>query len=195
MVLRLTLAVGLLAVAVLLTPAGCSSSSTSTPGSCTVIKASSYDQSCVTDTDCAMVSEGSFCYRECQPCPYAVISVGATAKYEHDVAAALSGDQSSVSCGAARPRRLPPAVSRASATRTTSVKRRTPALRRSFAREHASAVRTTCPPWSTAAASRGAACQTTPASMPRGARDSFGPRHTLGPPDRLRLPAMKRPVQ
>jgi hypothetical protein len=29
----------------------------------------------------------------------------------------------------------------------------------------------------------------------RGARDSLGPRHTLGPSDRLRLPAMKRPVK
>jgi hypothetical protein len=117
---HLPLAFGLLgAMCLLSAAAGCTSNSTGdgtadgaamTPdgesdasASCTVIHAASYDQSCATATDCAMVGEGSFCLRDCQPCPYAVINVGATAAYDRDVAAALSGDRSTVSCGVCAP--------------------------------------------------------------------------------------------
>jgi hypothetical protein len=71
------------------------------------ILASSYDQSCSTVDDCARVGEGDFCYRECQPCPYAVINVGALPKYGQDVAAALSGDKTTVSCGVCGPAPFP----------------------------------------------------------------------------------------
>jgi hypothetical protein len=49
-------------------------------GTCGVIRASDYDQSCITDQDCATVFEGDTCIYQCQ-CPNAVVSRSALAYY------------------------------------------------------------------------------------------------------------------
>jgi|HubBroStandDraft_1064217.scaffolds.fasta_scaffold16565_2 hypothetical protein len=49
------------------------------------ILALNYDQSCTTDTDCVPISEGNAC-TIVGPCPSAVISKGAYAKYQSDIA-------------------------------------------------------------------------------------------------------------
>jgi hypothetical protein len=60
------------------------------PGDCTdanvqLIQASSYDQSCKTDTDCVPISEGNAC--DLLPCcPNATISKTALAQYQSDLA-------------------------------------------------------------------------------------------------------------
>jgi hypothetical protein len=60
------------------------------PGDCTdanvqLIQASSYDQSCKTDTDCVPISEGNAC--DLLPCcPNATISKSALAQYQSDLA-------------------------------------------------------------------------------------------------------------
>jgi hypothetical protein len=50
---------------------------------CGTIKASDYDQTCATDTDCAAVTEGDLCTPTCQ-CGNAAINVSAAAQYEAD---------------------------------------------------------------------------------------------------------------
>jgi len=64
-------------------------------GDCTganvqLIQASSYDQSCQTDTDCVAVSEGNAC--DLLPaCPNATISKAALARYQSDLVKTRSG--------------------------------------------------------------------------------------------------------
>ncbi len=50
---------------------------------CGTIKASDYDQTCTTDTDCTTVYEGDLCAQSCQ-CPNAAINMDVTAQYEAD---------------------------------------------------------------------------------------------------------------
>jgi hypothetical protein len=52
------------------------------------IKASSYDQSCTSDSDCVAVAEGDSCLACAFSCPNAVINPGALAKYRSDIASA-----------------------------------------------------------------------------------------------------------
>lgn len=66
------------------------------------IKASSYDQTCQTDSDCVPVGEGQSCY----PCslaygPYGAISRGVLTQFEADVAKTPGGAGTPVSCGTA----------------------------------------------------------------------------------------------
>ena len=56
---------------------------------CGTIKASDYDQTCATDTDCTTVFEGNLCAPTCQ-CANAAINVGAAAQYEADFAKKVS---------------------------------------------------------------------------------------------------------
>jgi hypothetical protein len=89
---------------------GNGSDAATAPIDCTgapTILASSYDQTCSTAADCTMVSEGQFCSPECPPCPYAVISVGALAKYGHDVGAASKEERGSFACGVCAPAAFP----------------------------------------------------------------------------------------
>ncbi len=57
----------------------------SNPGGQT-IKASNYDQSCSSDSDCAQVAEGDFCVPGAAVCPTATINKGALPQYQADVA-------------------------------------------------------------------------------------------------------------
>jgi hypothetical protein len=57
---------------------------------CGTIKASDYDQSCASDSDCVTEPEGDFCGAQCTNCPGAVISVMAQAQYEADLASKIS---------------------------------------------------------------------------------------------------------
>jgi hypothetical protein len=50
-----------------------------------LIKASNYDQSCQTDSDCVAVAEGNFCRPGAADCPSASISKSASAQYWADV--------------------------------------------------------------------------------------------------------------
>jgi hypothetical protein len=50
-----------------------------------LIKASNYDQSCQTDSDCIAVAEGNFCRPGALDCPSATISKSASAQYWADV--------------------------------------------------------------------------------------------------------------
>ncbi len=69
-------------------PARClwSSRAMDAAGSAQLIQASSYDQSCKTDTDCVWVAEGDFCRPGAGNCPNAAISKSANAQYQADVA-------------------------------------------------------------------------------------------------------------
>ncbi len=51
-----------------------------------MIKASNYDQSCASDSDCVAVTEGDFCVPGANVCPMATINKGALAQYQADVA-------------------------------------------------------------------------------------------------------------
>jgi hypothetical protein len=57
-----------------------------TDASAQIILASSYDQSCTTDSDCIGVAEGNFCYPGATNCATATISKSANAQYQADVA-------------------------------------------------------------------------------------------------------------
>ena len=50
------------------------------------IKASNYDQSCASDSDCVAVTEGDFCVPGANVCPMATISKSGLAQYQADVA-------------------------------------------------------------------------------------------------------------
>jgi hypothetical protein len=56
---------------------------------CAVIRASDYDQSCTTDSDCMAVTEGNSC-RPCFACPNAAINGRDLDRYQSDVAAATT---------------------------------------------------------------------------------------------------------
>jgi hypothetical protein len=63
---------------------GDASADASADGSvCGTILASSYDQSCMQDTDCVGVASGTFCTNACQ-CPNDAINKGAQAQYFAD---------------------------------------------------------------------------------------------------------------
>jgi hypothetical protein len=55
-------------------------------GGAQIILASTYDQSCTTDSDCIWVAEGNFCYPGETNCTTATISKSASAQYQADVA-------------------------------------------------------------------------------------------------------------
>jgi len=55
------------------------------------IRASDYDQTCQTDSDCLGVSEGNACYPCTLGCPSTAINVAAKAQYSADVAKILAG--------------------------------------------------------------------------------------------------------
>jgi hypothetical protein len=57
---------------------------------CGTIRASDYDQTCKTDSDCVTEPEGDFCRNKCTNCAGAVINVNAQAKYEADVSSKIS---------------------------------------------------------------------------------------------------------
>ena len=63
---------------------------------CTIV-ASSYDQSCTMDTDCAFVFEGNTCLAGCQ-CLNAAVNVHVSASYMTDLAK-ISVDAGQVNCG------------------------------------------------------------------------------------------------
>ena len=60
-------------------------STCSDPGGQT-IEASNYDQSCTSDSDCAIVAEGDFCVPGANTCPMATINKSSLARYKADVA-------------------------------------------------------------------------------------------------------------
>jgi len=55
-------------------------------GSTQSLLASSYDQSCMTDSDCSLVGQGLVCYPCSFQCPSAAINVDARAQYAADLA-------------------------------------------------------------------------------------------------------------
>jgi len=61
-----------------------------------VIAATSYDQSCVTDSDCALVAVGDFCHPR-PSCPSGVISQSALPKYQSDVSQTYAPQCSEIS--------------------------------------------------------------------------------------------------
>ena len=61
----------------------------------TVIHASSYDQSCTTDSDCVAVAEGNACIACGFNCANAVINVSAQAQYRADIANTPAGSSES----------------------------------------------------------------------------------------------------
>jgi hypothetical protein len=111
---RLALAVGLVTVATMLAAAtGCGTSSAdagdgdmdgsaeaaTVDANAQVVRASDYDQSCATDTDCLPVTEGNVCHPSAGQCPNAAISNGAYAQYQADVDKALTFCDDPSACG------------------------------------------------------------------------------------------------
>jgi hypothetical protein len=56
-----------------------------------MILASSYDQSCTEDTDCAEVTSGDYCSPNLCECGGSAVNVGAVAQFDSDVAKASMG--------------------------------------------------------------------------------------------------------
>ena len=84
------------------TTSECPTGHTCVSGECRpVLEASGYEQSCQTDSDCTVITEGDFC--TCVGCPNAAINISDKAAYETDMQAALDAcADSRTSCGSLR---------------------------------------------------------------------------------------------